>query len=112
MNAYGQLMPGAWKITTESGSIYHVMYDDNGQWWMRGDNKATEQSVHIGLSTWWKITTPRPWPPYIGLGLVTRSALQELPFDTPGRMPGGGKNTSPVVSVVEIDPVTLIAKEA
>lgn len=85
-----------WLITTQSGSRYIVAQDRDGIWWLAGDNvlSPTSCSLQDGM---WAVQQPVPWPPILGYRLWIEAL--RLPFGHPDRLPGGGKDTSQVVSM-------------
>lgn len=91
------------RITTFSGSVYEVRRDvARDTWWMRGDNVPSIASVPLAKDEWWEIQWPSPWPPQFNESMLLR-ALESLAMDSPLRMPGGGKFTSPVVGIVILE---------
>lgn len=85
-----------WTIVTQSGSSYVLACDAVGMWWLATDNIPSARScpLHDGV---WPVQRPVPWPAVIGARLWIE-ALPLAPGDT-RRVPGGGKDTSPVVRV-------------
>jgi hypothetical protein len=98
-----QRAPGAWAFRTASGSLYAVMRDADGQWWLTARNVPSDTSVALPPAAMWMIAPPTPWPLEIGRP-VAMLAPPWLALDDPARVPGGGKITSPVVAVVAIEP--------
>lgn len=94
-----QAAPHAGSITTIrtiTGSRYTVRASADGRFWLSGDNRVSPTSVPIQDGEW-EITRPTPWPPILGEGLYLPSAFVEQAPGSLGRIPGGGKFTSPVV---------------
>ncbi len=88
------------EIHTESGSKYRVRIDDQGKFWLSGENKASIFSSSIQGSEW-AIKTPVPWPAVVGERLYMESTYIDK-HEHPSRIPGGGKNTSPIIEVVNV----------
>lgn len=88
-------------IKTESGSVYKVRSDSDGCYWLSGENVPSFSSVAVPEGEW-QIDRPTPWPIAIGQPLQMVSAFY-LAFEHPERIPGGGKLTSPVVSVESVE---------
>lgn len=82
------------EVLTQTGSRYYLGLDDQGRWWMWGDNVPSPTSARLS-STWWEIEQPDPWPILLG-GSVTFRAPRDWAPDDPRRIPGGGKRTSSV----------------
>lgn len=91
-----------WRIRTSSGSTYLVAQTPDGRWFFGGSNvpNAHSQLLPAGF---WPIEAPHPWPPVTGASICLL-ALRALPLEHPQRVPGGGKVTSPVLSVDEVSP--------
>jgi hypothetical protein len=87
-------------VRTESGSVYLIERDAEGEWWVTARNVANPASQELG-SRRYPIAAPTPWPPIVGYPIVL-AASPELPEGDPALLPGGGKWTSRVVSV-ELD---------
>lgn len=83
------------EVRTESGSIYWLARDDEGQWWLSARNVANPVSQELGERRY-AIAAPTPWPPIVGYPIVL-SAAPDRPPDDPHLLPGGGKWTSRVV---------------
>lgn len=85
-------------IHTDSGSMYHVLLDQQGRWWLRADNVPNPLSRALDRNQWWRIQRPYPWPPELG-SPVRLAAPPEMDRGDRARIPGGGKITSPVRAV-------------
>lgn len=94
--------PGAWRVRTQTGSRYDIVHDDEGQWWLSGQNVPNTFSDPMPPGQW-RIDPPTPWPPAIGARLTLR-AYSLFAADSRERLPDGGKHTSPVASVELIPP--------
>lgn len=82
-------------MRTASGSVYRVVQDAEGRWWLNADNVANPRSRRLDPDLWWQIEQPHPWPPQLGVPVVLIAAT-DLDRCDPERVPGGGKATSPV----------------
>ena len=86
------------RITTDTGSEYNIAERPDGTFVVFGNNVVSPYSQSIGDGVW-PVNKPTPWPPVLGEVIFIESTLvSELP-GTPGRLPGGGKHTSPVRTV-------------
>jgi hypothetical protein len=74
-----------------------------GEYWLRADNVPNPLSRSITPDRWWRIDTPEPWPPQVGLNLLL-PAHRTLRLDDPERIPGGGMITSPVQDLTDASP--------
>lgn len=83
------------RITTATDSVYTITERDNSVFTVRGENTPSMTSQPLGAAEWF-IKQPSPWPPQCGQQLEFISTYFDADFDTPLRMPGGGKVTSPV----------------
>src|SRR5215207_1411120 len=90
-------------IRTESGSVYLIERDEEGEWWVSARNVANPASQELGGRRY-PIAAPTPWPPIVGYPIVL-AAAPDLPDGSPDVLPGGGKWTSRVVSVRPADEV-------
>jgi len=88
-------MKRTFRITTASDSVYIITEHDNDTFTVRGENIPSMTSQPLG-ETEWAIKRPEPWPPVCGQQLEFYSVYFDADFDTPLRMPGGGKVTSPI----------------
>jgi hypothetical protein len=89
-------------IHTEAGSYYWIVVRD-GRYWLGAKNVP-----HPGHSSEipegaWEIERPLPWPPAVGLRFKFVAPVR-LRRDDARRVPGGGKITSRVHSVV-VEPI-------
>ena len=90
------------RITTASDSVYIITAQENDVYTVRGENIPSITSQPLG-ETEWAITRPEPWPPVLGQSLAFDSVYFDADYDTPLRMPGGGKRTSPVRLVQPVE---------
>ena len=91
-------------VTTKSGSVYsfwHVKTTTWVGWLVKGLNIPNPGSETLG-KRYWPIDKPMPWPPEIGKGLTFFSRHFKNK-EHHLRMPGGGKYTTNIVSVEDID---------
>lgn len=88
-------------ITTESGSRYNILEDSQGEYFLRAENVENPNSIALDPEIVWKIEQPAPWPIEVGKPVLL-AARQDILFDSPRRIPGGGKVTSPVLTMREI----------
>jgi hypothetical protein len=86
------------ELHTRSGSVYIVVQDTGGAWWLGADNRPTQESRSLSDGGPWRIEAPEVWPPVVGQPAAIY-ALREIPYGHPARVPGGGKITSPVLRV-------------
>jgi hypothetical protein len=96
-------------IHTTSGSCYVVELRDD-RWWLCAANVPNPTSGRLPGDTVWEIKPPTPWPPVFGQRLWLVSRYFEEPTH-PLRIPGGGKHTSPVVSVTQIEAAAVGDRE-
>lgn len=89
-------------MRTESGSVYCVVQDTEGRWFLNADNVPNPASRRLDPDSWWRIEQPHPWPPELGAPIALISAL-DLDRRDAERMPGGGKVTSPVRLIRNLD---------
>jgi hypothetical protein len=92
------------RVTTRSGSIYDIVETSDGEYGLRVDNVPNPLSRSITPDRWWRIDTPEPWPPQVGLNLLL-PAHRTLRLDDPERIPGGGMITSPVQDLTDASPM-------
>lgn len=85
-------------VLTQTGSVYRVARDPEESWWFTADNQPNRNSRRLDPGTWWRIQTPRPWPPELGEQLWLMPP-EELDQNDPQRVPGGGKHTSLVRAI-------------
>lgn len=82
-------------IQTESGSIYHLRHV-NGKWFLSSPaHVVTDRSKDICADEW---EVEIQAEPVIGMPLQAFAPLS-MDKDDPARIPGGGKITSPIVSI-------------
>jgi hypothetical protein len=86
-----------WTIITQTGSSYFLAHDQAGDWWLAADNIPSPRSCSLADGVW-AVQEPVPWPPIVGERLWIEA--QPLPMNDPRRVPGGGKDTSPVIQVI------------
>lgn len=87
------------KITTETGSTYYIT-ERGDKYSFSGQNIAIPKSATVGTKREWPINRPDPWPAV----LHRRLWITSIYFNDkthPYRIPGGGKDTSYVISVEE-----------
>lgn len=60
------LVAQAAEMITERGSVYRVLEDTEGRWWLNADNVPNPRSVRLEPTRWWRIRRPEPWPPKLG----------------------------------------------
>jgi hypothetical protein len=85
------------KFGTLSGSKYTVERDENNVWWLEANNVPNWGSVPVDGR--WEIDEP-----FIAEGQSARLvSAHYLEFDSPKRIPGGGKITSPVLDIEVIE---------
>ena len=83
------------EVHTASNSVYTFIERDDGRFIVTGGNVVS--SISGGLNGfWWEITRPEPWPPVLSEVLMFVSTLVDQKPGTKGRLPGGGKITSPI----------------
>ena len=92
------------RITTASDSVYVITAQENDVYTVRGENIPSITSQPLG-ETEWAIMRPEPWPPILGQPLAFDSVYVDADFDTPLRMPGGGKRTSPIRLVQPVETI-------
>jgi hypothetical protein len=97
-----------YNIRTASGSLYVIRVDEDDRYWLSGQNVPNAYSEPIPGDVEWQIK-PLPLPPTLGQRLDIWSFFYEMPGHAE-RLPGGGKITTPVVSVhVVEDSVGFVA---
>lgn len=84
------------RVETKSNSIYELKEDANGRFWFRGNNVPTSTSVKL-TQTWYEVRQPEP--PRIGERWVVESIYPIAMAGHPDRINGGGKITSPILSI-------------
>ena len=84
-------------VTTDSGSVYEF-YIGSGNWWVKSNNIISTTSKDIS-DRLWAIQKPVPWPPIPGERLYFKSIYPFSERDNEDRLPGGGKDTSPIKTV-------------
>lgn len=100
-----------YKVTTHSGSVYHVQGDGVLFYWLKSTKQVRTHDENLPVSGSYPLQQVAPWPPVAGHPMVM---LAEH-FTEPGhplRLPGGGKITSPVQLVEELMPVMVTGIEA
>jgi hypothetical protein len=93
-----------YKVTTESGSVYHVGGDGKAFMFYVPARQVNPSVVdNKPITQAYEANSVLPWPPEPGRAMIVITKHYHEP-DHPDRMPGGGKVTSTVVKVEELVP--------
>ena len=88
------------KVTTVSGSEY-ILSGDELECTLHRNTKLVLNPFSTETPGSWALKPPEVWPPVVGQPMLLLSLYYEDRLN-PLRIPGGGKLTSPVVSVEEL----------
>lgn len=90
-------------VHTESGSTYEVERQ-NDRYFFHAPKKQVNTGLHnVPIRNTYEVEPIMPWPPQPGLRLLVVTKHFTDPLH-PNRMPGGGKTTSEIMHVEELEP--------
>lgn len=90
----------AYRAVTATGSVYIIGETPDG-FIVSADNKPNEGSRPI-VDREWPIEKPDPWPPELGRS-ISFFCIHFRDHGHPARMPGGGKVTSVVKELTQVE---------